>query len=69
VTVIQKNDMPDFGHAALRCSLGFGPGHGAVHEIKTIGRISTAVATGPETEYGFAVGGGIKVNLPQLARL
>jgi hypothetical protein len=68
VTVIQKNDMPDFV-GTLRYDAAWGSAQvmGAVHEIKTIGRISTAVATGPETEYGFAVGGGIKVNLPQLA--
>ena len=68
VTVIQKNDMPDFV-GVLRYDGAWGSAQiaGAVHEIKTVGRISTPVVTGPDAEYGFAVQGGIKVNLPQLA--
>ena len=69
VNVIQKNDMPDFV-GALRYDSAWGSAQvmGAVHEIKTIGRLATPVAgPGPDAEYGWAIGAGVKVNLPQLA--
>ncbi len=68
VNVIQKNDMPDFV-GALRYDSAWGSAQvmGSVHEIKTIGRIGTPVAVGPDAEYGWAIGAGVKVNLPQLA--
>ncbi|MBM0206894.1 porin [Micromonospora sp. STR1s_5] len=79
--VIQRNNMPDF-IGALRYDGAWGSAQvaGAVHEIRT-GNIATAfapfavnggVAAGglapvPDSAYGWAILGGIKVNLPQLA--
>jgi hypothetical protein len=80
IDVIQRNNMPDFV-GALRYDAAWGSAQvsGAVHEIRT-GNASTIAPFGinggvgvagvtpvPDSAYGWAVQGGIKVNLPQLA--
>ncbi len=57
--------MPDIV-GALRVDQAWGSAQlmGAVHQINT-----TAIVGGiiPDTEYGFAIGGGVKINLPMIA--
>ncbi len=79
----QRLNMPDFvGALRLDSTWGSVQLSGAVHEIRvgsfnTVpgtfavnggGAVATAVAPRiPDAQYGFAVQGGVKVNLPQLA--
>ncbi len=74
--VVQRNRLPDFV-GALRYDAAWGSAQisAAVHEInagnasgtiRSIAGVSTvgAVAPRPTTEYGWAVQGGVKVNMP-----
>lgn len=75
----QRNNMPDFV-GALRLDQAWGSAQlsAAVHEIRTGtftggafavngGAAVAGAARLPESAYGFAVQGGLKLNLPQLA--
>ena len=79
--VAQRSKLPDFV-AALRYDAAWGSAQvsAAVHEINTGRFAGAAFATGvagpavtplalriPDNTYGFAVQGGLKLNLPQLA--
>jgi hypothetical protein len=77
--VVQRSRMPDFV-GVLRYDAAWGSAQlsAAVHELNTgnanlivplPGIVSTAGATAPRptTEYGWAVQGGVKINLPFIA--
>jgi hypothetical protein len=70
--VAQRNRVPDVV-GALRLDQAWGSAQlsAAVHEIN-VGRFSGATGTGtteiPSAEYGFGVQGGLKFNLPQIAK-
>jgi hypothetical protein len=83
VDVAQRNNMPDFiGALRYDGAWGSAQVSGAVHEIRT-GNVVQSIApfavnggpvggstfTGrlPQSEYGWAVQGGLKLNIPQLA--
>jgi hypothetical protein len=70
--ITQRNRLPDFV-GALRYDQPWGSAQlsGAVHEI-AMGTYVAGTAAGvsapiPSNEYGFAVQGGLKLNLPQIA--
>jgi hypothetical protein len=66
--------MPDVV-GVLRYEGGWGAAQlsGAVHQVRAagtlagIGVVNTFGGYAPDTEYGFAVNGGVKINLPMLA--
>jgi hypothetical protein len=80
--VVQRNRMPDFvGNLRWDQPWGSAQVSGAVHEL-AVGKFSnsgltaptgttfaaaTAGAAIPDNSYGFAVQGGLKINLPQIA--
>jgi hypothetical protein len=71
--VVQKTKLPDFV-GVLRYDQPWGSAQlsGAVHEVN-YGVLSAPTglgavqATRPDTDYGYAVQGGLKLNVPQLA--
>jgi hypothetical protein len=81
--VAQRTRLPDFvGVLRYDGAWGSAQVMGAVHEINTgkfvgtagfatgivpVGAVTVTGARVPNIEYGWAVGGGLKVNLPQLA--
>ena len=80
--VSQRSNMPDFvGNLRYDAPWGSAQLSGAVHQIQPgaftsiapfavnggVGVATTAGAQIPDAAYGFAVQGGVKVNLPQLA--
>lgn len=56
---------------ALRVDQAWGSAQisGALHQLNALNRLPPGVAPAPyvDTEYGFAIQGGLKVNLPQIA--
>ncbi|HEY8566401.1 MAG TPA: porin [Beijerinckiaceae bacterium] len=71
----QRNQLPDIV-AALRVDQSWGSAQlsGALHQIRVAGTTSTAFGASqlfagyaPDTEYGFAIQGGLKFNLPMIA--
>ncbi|MFE1597889.1 porin [Methylobacterium sp. ID0610] len=69
VDVIQRSRMPDFV-GALRYDAAWGSAQisAAVHELN-VGAfaVNTVTVARPSNEYGWAVQGGVKVNLPFIA--
>jgi hypothetical protein len=81
--VIQRNHLPDFvGALRTDQSWGSAQLSGAIHELRTGTYTGAAFATAtgatvpgagafaariPDVEYGYAVQGGLKLNMPQIA--
>lgn len=57
--------MPDIV-GALRVDQAWGSAQlmGAIHQLNTTNIVGGVI---PDTEYGFAIGGGVKINLPMIA--